>query len=268
MVVSLIRCVCVRVHACMRACVHARARVCTMMLTFKRLLFFLPANTDDSTRWPFSLRAAPPVYPSVPGPQLNVTSIDSVRRWITKRPEVLSSIVMLLREDHPLLLERVCATLANIALFAPSIPFILRQTVNTKDSDDMSKALLAQEHVEALRQQQEDLLLEEIRLRERMRDRNSQDDKGGGSASSYGAGTDSTWGAAAEADMLLLSEIDKRREVITQRLQDLAFEREFTQINSRVPLVTLLSRLVTMHDQPSRARSARSQAQRLLLNLR
>jgi hypothetical protein len=175
---------------------------------------------------------------------------------------------MLLREDHPLLLERVCATLANIALFAPSIPFILRQTVNTKDSDDMSKALLAQEHVEALRQQQEDLLLEEIRLRERMRDRNSQDDKGGGSASSYGAGTDSTWGAAAEADMLLLSEIDKRREVITQRLQDLAFEREFTQINSRVPLVTLLSRLVTMHDQPSRARSVRSQAQRLLLNLR
>ncbi len=221
----------------------------------------------DSALWPYSLRAAPPVYPSVPGPQLNVASIDKVRRWLTKRPEVLSSIVMLLRENHPLLLERACATLANIALFSPSIPFILRQTVNMKDDDDVAEAYLAEKHVQDLQQQEEDLLLQEIRLRERMRDRNSPGITGNG-ASFSGGNEGVSGGAAAEADMVLLSEIDKRREVIRHRLQDLAFEREFAQINSRVPLVAVLARLVTIHDQPSYARSVRSQAQRLLINLR
>ena len=197
-----------------------------------------------------------------------MASIDSVRIWLVKRPNVLTSIVLLLRESNPILLERACATLANIALFSPSIPFILRQTLNLKDSDVVAEASLAHEHAEDLRQQEEDLVVEEIRLRERMRARNGRGKHGRGSASSSVVGINMVQGAAAEADLLLLSEVDKRREEISQRLQDLAFEQEFAQINSRVPLVSVLARLITMHDQPSPERSVRSQAQRLLMNLR
>ena len=127
---------------------------------------------------------------------------------------------------------------------------------------------LAHEHAEDLRQQEEDLVVEEIRLRERMRARNGRGKHGRGSASSSVVGINMVQGAAAEADLLLLSEVDTRREEISQRWQDLAFEQEFAQINSRVPLVSVLARLITMHDQPSPERSVRSQAQRLLMNLR
>ena len=194
---------------------------------------------------------------------------------MTKQPEVFSGLVMLLGDRNPLLLEQACGVLANLALFSPSIPFILRQTVSVNDVDDESQGKKMQNQFKTLRQQEEDLLLEEIRLRKRMRARNSGivpvasvvSETTGNDNTGLASGH-KTGGATAEADRLLLSEIDRRREIITQRIQDLAFELEFSQTNKRLPLGSVLANLITLNDKPDDEKSVSKQAQRLLLNLR
>ena len=117
-----------------------------------------------------------------------------------------------------------------------------------------------------LREQEEVLVVEEIKLRERIRGRHQGTVRSNLSAG--GTAAAAAQGGAAEADELLLVEIDKRREVIIQRVENLVFEEEYRQSSRRVPLVDLLGRLCRIANAPTRSRSVRMQAQRLLVNLR
>ena len=201
-------------------------------------------------------------------PTLSLGSIDKVRRWLVERG-VIASIVALLREtaDKAQLLERACATLANLALFPHAIPFLLRQTVARLEADE-TEAQSVKTQLAFLREQEEVLVVEEIKLRERIRGRHQGAVRSNLSAGGTAAAVTGGGGGAAEADELLLLEIDKRREVIIQRVENLVFEEEYRQTSRRVPLVDLLGRLCRIANAPTRSRSVRMQAQRLLVNLR
>ena len=103
---------------------------------------------------------------------MNVGAIDDVRKWLVERGTI-NAIVALLKnhqdDSEAQLLERATATLANIALYSPAIPYLLRQTV--VGSDDSGVAGATQEELVHLREEEEVLLLEEIRLRENITSR-------------------------------------------------------------------------------------------------
>ena len=189
---------------------------------------------------------------------------------------VLHSIVSLLKvhQDQSQLLERVCATLANIALYPPSIPYLLRQTISVADNED--EAWLSKQELLHLREEEETLLVEEIRLRERItsRERNivrSVGDEGNIKDIMEMGGEDNGDGRSmteTDGDKMLLLEFDKRREDVLRRIQDLVFEEEFRQNSRRVELPRVLATLTGMYDKPSKMKSVRKQAQRLLINLR
>ena len=164
-------------------------------------------STEGSRGWPVELTTPPPTFPIVSRPTgvsvfvlciflfvfssfftlffflkklcifpyfkfVNVGAIDDVRKWLVERGTI-NAIVALLKnhqdDSEAQLLERATATLANIALYSPSIPYLLRQTVI--GSDDSGVAGATQEELVHLREEEEVLLLEEIRLRENITSR-------------------------------------------------------------------------------------------------
>jgi hypothetical protein len=98
---------------------------------------------------------------------VDIGAIDNVRKWLMERG-ISYSIVALLKSDRrsSQLLERAVATLANIALYPPSIPHLLRQTVSVDEEE--GEAQRRREELIHLREEENMLLVEEIRLRERI----------------------------------------------------------------------------------------------------
>ena len=96
------------------------------------------------------------VQPTLPN---NVSPFD---RPLTDK--IIFQYRLLFAHSSLRLLERATATLANIALYAPAIPYLLRQTVIVMDDSGAAGATV--EELVRLREEEEILLLEEIRLRE------------------------------------------------------------------------------------------------------
>ena len=251
--------------------------------------------------WPQELLIPPPTFPVVPRPFpmlsgsggssgssgsgqggrstmassgrrfVDVDAIDDVRQWLVRRG-VLHSIVALLgtgnRNNQSQLLERACATLANIALYPPSIPFLLQQTVSVVTAQDTERGWRNRVDLKHLREEEETLLAEEIRLRERIvsREKNRVTAVDDGSSGPQDEGDSSN--QELEGDILLLMEFDQRREDVLARISDLLFEEEYRISSRRVSLPRVLATLTGMNELPSRATSVRMQAQRLMINLR
>ena len=134
-------------------------------------------SVEGGNSWPSELTRPPPTFPAIPrplrsndaevSPFVDIGAIDNVRKWLMERG-ISYSIVALLKSDRrsSQLLERAVATLANIALYPPSIPHLLRQTVSVDEEE--GEAQRRREELIHLREEENMLLVEEIRLRERI----------------------------------------------------------------------------------------------------
>ena len=224
-------------------------------------------SIEGGISWPDELNTPPPTFPAIQRPIpdhrsnqfVNVGQIDNVRKWLVERG-ILHSIVTLLKSHEDQLLERAVATLANIALYSPSIPYLLRQTVSVNHNEYDDK--LIREELQHLRDEENMLLLEEIRLRERITTREINVVRDVGETSSQDDGNET------EGDKLLLAEFDTRRDQLLSRIQDIVFDEEFRSISRSLPLGIVLSSLAGIHDKPSIEKSIRKQVHRLLVNLR
>ena len=134
-------------------------------------------SVEGGHSWPSELTKPPPTFPAIPrplrshdpdaSPFVDIGAIDNVRKWLVERG-ISYSIVALLKSDRrsSQLLERAVATLANIALYPPSIPHLLRQTVSVDEEE--GEAHGRREELKHLREEENMILVEEIRLRERI----------------------------------------------------------------------------------------------------
>ena len=104
---------------------------------------------------------------------------------------------------------------------------------------------LIREELQHLRDEENMLLLEEIRLRERITTREINVVRDVGETSSQDDGNET------EGDKLLLAEFDTRRDQLLSRIQDIVFDEEFRSISRSLPLGIVLSSLAGIHDKPS-----------------